>query len=102
MDNKVIGGNFFENAEVKAGQVQYYLEEANSIAPEGVEDTEETAQETEEAQKEPENVVEADTNEASEVNNIDMYGISTLSLEPEKVTEEETTTTSKRKNKKNK
>ena len=105
VDNKVIGGNFFENAEVKAGQVQYYLVEANSVAPESVEDTEETVQETEEAQKEPENVVEGDTNEASEVNNIDMYGFSTLSLEPEiqnVETEEETTTTSKRKNKKNK
>lgn len=109
VENKVIGGNFFENSEVKAGQVQYYLVKANSIAPKSVEDTEETVQETEETKKEPENVVEADTNEASEVNNIDMYGISTLSLEPEiqnveteKVTEEETTTTSKRKNKKNK
>ena len=102
VDNKVIGGNFFENSEVKAGQVQYYLVKANSIAPESLEDTEETVQETEETKKEPENVVEADTNEASEANNIDMYGISTLSLEPEKVTEEETTTFSKRKSKKNK
>lgn len=88
VDNKVVGGNFFENAEVKAGQVQYYLVEANSIAPEETEDVEEVV-----AEPTVEENVEAVENEA------EAYGISTMSLEPEVEATETTVTTSKKKNK---
>ena len=88
VDNKVVGGNFFENAEVKAGQVQYYLVEANSIAPEGAEDVEEVV-----AEPTVEENVETVENEA------EAYGISTMSLEPEVEATETTVTTSKKKNK---
>ena len=88
VDNKVVGGNFFENAEVKAGQVQYYLVEANSIAPEGTEDVEEVV-----AEPTVEENVETVENEA------EAYGISIMSLEPEVEATETTVTTSKKKNK---
>ena len=88
VDNKVVGGNFFENAEVKVGQVQYYLVEANSIAPEETEDVEEVV-----AEPTVEENVETVENEA------EAYGISTMSLEPEVEATETTVTTSKKKNK---
>ena len=101
VDNKVIGGNFFENAEVKAGQVQYYLVEANSIKPEETEDIEEVIAEPEEEKgKETQNEENVESVETVS-NDADVYGISTLSLEPDAEVEvtEETTTTTKKKSK---